>query len=267
MIHLFKRILFKPVYNRWDSLVNRLRKNEKIIHELQNRLRTQEQITEYLIESPIFNQAQNVGFNGQIQRKQIFKGLMNTFPIQSIVETGTWVGNTAGYMVIETGIPVNTVEVNPHIYRLARKRLENYANIFIYQGNSPEFLHRLAETEIADLFTFFYLDAHWGTTLPLKDEITLICNAWKRYIIMIDDFQVPGDDGYRYDSYYNYGPLSLSTFGDLFSKYNLIPFYPAAPSAEETGSKAGCVVLFMEKDVKTAESCNSLVKYHRTEAH
>ena len=49
---------------------------------------------------------------------------------------------------------------------------------------------------------FIYLDAHWEEDLPLAEELAVIARATTRCIVMIDDFQVPGD-GYAYD---NYGP-------------------------------------------------------------
>lgn len=59
---------------------------------------------------------------------------------------------------------------------------------------------------------------------------------------MIDDFQVPGDEGYSYD---DYGPgkrLCLDYLQPL-SQFKLTAFFPTLPSREETGGKRGCVVL------------------------
>ena len=47
---------------------------------------------------------------------------------------------------------------------------------------------------------FFYLDAH-SDDYPLADEIIYIFNNYKNFVMLIDDFQVPNDDGYGYDSY------------------------------------------------------------------
>jgi hypothetical protein len=90
---------------------------------------------------------------------------------------------------------------------------------------------------------FFYLDAHWNADLPLNAELDLIGTHWQSYVIMIDDFQVPDDNGYGYD---DYGPgkvLDLSLLEAQIKKYNLKVFFPAARSNEESGGKRGCVVL------------------------
>ena len=47
----------------------------------------------------------------------------------------------------------------------------------------------------------FYLDAHSDDDYPLQDEIKYIVENYKNFILLIDDFQVPEDDGYGYDSY------------------------------------------------------------------
>jgi hypothetical protein len=44
---------------------------------------------------------------------------------------------------------------------------------------------------------FFYLDAHWNEDLPLAEEIDLIFSRSPCAVVMIDDFEVPGDPGFR----------------------------------------------------------------------
>ena len=48
---------------------------------------------------------------------------------------------------------------------------------------------------------FVYLDAHWAEELPLAEELCIVASAWTRCVVMVDDFQVPGDSGYAYDDY------------------------------------------------------------------
>ena len=47
--------------------------------------------------------------------------------------------------------------------------------------------------------TLFYLDAHGREHLPLGDELDLIHDNYRRWIIVVDDFKVPGDSGYAFD--------------------------------------------------------------------
>jgi hypothetical protein len=60
---------------------------------------------------------------------------------------------------------------------------------------------------------------------------------------MIDDFKVPKDAGYGFDSYGKKQILSMENFGSVFSRNGLTPFFPALSSKEETGAKRGSVIL------------------------
>ena len=87
-----------------------------------------------------------------------------------------------------------------------------------------------------------YLDAHWHGYLPLRDELALIFAHFRAPVIMVDDFKVPGQAGYKYD---DYGPDKALT--PEYLSQCLLPgtsiFYPATPPEEETGSRRGCVVI------------------------
>ncbi|MEO7673976.1 MAG: hypothetical protein ABIU09_07850, partial [Pyrinomonadaceae bacterium] len=87
-----------------------------------------------------------------------------------------------------------------------------------------------------------YLDAHWNADLPLFDEIALIGDNWSDSVVMIDDFEVPGDPGYSFDDYGGDAKLSLEYIQPLLKdKWSV--FFPRAESKDETGFKRGCVVL------------------------
>jgi hypothetical protein len=60
---------------------------------------------------------------------------------------------------------------------------------------------------------------------------------------MIDDFEVPDDRGYRFDRYGEGKSLIRSYIEPFISRDNLSLFYPAAPSADESGAKRGCAIL------------------------
>ncbi|MGH7488291.1 MAG: hypothetical protein ACREMY_22235, partial [bacterium] len=61
-----------------------------------------------------------------------------------------------------------------------------------------------------------------------------------RAVLMIDDFQVPGDPGYSFD---DYGPGKALTSEYLPELNGWGLFYPCAPSSSETGARRGCAVL------------------------
>ena len=92
----------------------------------------------------------------------------------------------------------------------------------------------------------FYLDAHWNNDLPLVEEIDLIFGKAKNAIVLVDDFQVPGDDGYSYDDYGGQKALTREYIDESVRKHNLAAFGPITPSRRETGEKRGCIVLARE---------------------
>lgn len=210
--------------------------------DLQRRLSTLETLVDTLIESPMYEVSDAAGFNGQLERKQLFKGIVTTCGIEALVETGTWIGNTTGYMAEMTQLPVYSSEINPRFYQLAKRRLANFTNIHLAQLDSCQFLRQLSTGDIVTQCVFFYLDSHWYNDLPLREEIALIAGHWQRFVIMVDDFQVPHDRGYGYDRYGSI-TLNLRYIQDMLTSNHLVPFFPTVPSSHESGSCRGCVVI------------------------
>lgn len=142
-----------------------------------------------------------------------------------------------------TGLPVHSSEINRHFHLLARKRLASRKDIDLELGDSVDCLRRLADSPLAGERVFFYLDAHWYENLPLAEELRLIAGHWREFVVMVDDFEVPGDDGYRFDDYGFRRFLTIDCFGKVFRELELLAYFPALPSAQETGARSGCVVL------------------------
>jgi hypothetical protein len=185
----------------------------------------------------------DVGLNGQRARKKIFSDIGSTFRFDAVIETGTWMGDTTGYLATTMRAPVHSCELHVVPHAVAKMRLANLPDVHLARSDSREFLRELTTTLPGDRLCLFYLDAHWHSDLPLAEELRIISAHWRDYVIVVDDFRVPGDDGYRYDSYGRGKVLSVADFGDVFARHNLMPFFPAATSAEESGYKRGCVVL------------------------
>lgn len=196
-----------------------------------------------LIKRPIYAPGDSVGFNGQRHRKGIFSDLLNQFRFETILEAGTWTGNTTAYMAQSSGLRVHSCEINRRFHMLARVRLRTIPGIYLQLSDSRRFLLNCISLGLAGTRSFIYLDAHWYQDLPLREELQIIAENWKEVVIMIDDFQVPGDPGYGHD---NYGPgkeLSMHELAAIFDRLDFVPFFPAQPSTSETGAKRGCVVL------------------------
>ena len=79
--------------------------------------------------------------------------------------------------------------------------------------------------------------------MPLADEINIIRRRWPRFMIMVDDFQVPAA-GYYFDRYPSGLELTLDYLVregvDLAS---MAVLFPTATSSAETSVRRGTLVL------------------------
>ena len=193
--------------------------------------------------------------NGQVSRLEATRQILYRCGIRQIVETGTYRGTTTEWLAT-FGIPVTTIEVDERNYYFSRLRLKNSANVHVELGNSVEVLTRLVNQTDTSAPTFFYLDAHWHDYLPLRDELDLILTHFSAPVIMIDDFKVPGQAGYKYDDYGPNKALTSEYLSQCLSPGTSI-FYPATPPEQETGGRRGCVVITanaaMEAQLTTIE--------------
>lgn len=178
--------------------------------------------------------------NGQRHRRQVVRDLFRAIDFACVVETGTFRGHTTQFFAALTEAPVRGIEVSERYAEFARHRCVGYPNVDISLGDSRSFLRTTLPTMSGP--TFFYLDAHWYDDLPLADEVAMIAESRVPAVVMIDDFEVPGDPGYGFD---DYGPgrrldetLVTGVGADGWSI-----FYPAVAAADESGPARGCVVL------------------------
>lgn len=211
------------------------------IRDIIDRINDLETGIRVLVSSPSFGDDESSGFNGQSGRKRIFLDLVGKYDFSCLVETGTYLGDTTAYMANSTGLPVYSCERNPSLFALARYRLKAVPRISLSNMDAREFLLGLsARPEMVEGECFFYLDAHWGKDVPLREEISIIASRWKRFIIMVDDFEVPGDAGYAHGSY---GTLRRIGISRLRASDELGVYFPTTPSSEERPGATGCVVL------------------------
>ena len=147
-----------------------------------------------------------VAFNDAPEITPIFVFLKHTYHINTVVETGTFKGNTSalfGLLFDE----VHTIENNLDFYATSNQKLKNFSNIHCHLGSSEKVLENLLPS-LQDKTVLFYLDAHWEAFWPLLNEIEEIGKTHKdNCIIVIDDFKVPGRAEIPYDGY---GPHECS---------------------------------------------------------
>lgn len=184
-------------------------------------------------------------FNGQPARLRLVKALIEKCEPWAYFETGTGLGTTTLFFA-NTGRPVFTIELDGRVYGRAWVRLWRYRNVKQFRDDSRKVLRSLFDGhpgEMANRTSFFYLDAHWNEDLPLAEEVDIVFAHCPAAVVMIDDFQVPFDTGFKYDDYGPDQALTASYIEPAIRKYNLGAFYPSAPSKEEGGACRGCVVL------------------------
>ena len=183
-------------------------------------------------------------FNGQESRQAVLGSLLQSYPFDLVIETGTYRGTTTERLRTLTSAPIVTIEVSRRYYEYARKRLSGLADTRTIHGDSAGEIRRLAALPAHDrqANVFAYLDAHWAARLPARWEILELLSGWDSVCIVIDDFKVPTDPGYGYD---DYGPgqvLDLAFLSGLPLE-GVSVFFPRLPAAQETGHRRGWVVL------------------------
>jgi hypothetical protein len=198
-------------------------------------------------------------FNGQCGRQQLFIDVCRSAHFSHIIETGAFRGTTTEYFVRETGLPIYSVESEARYYHYAKYRLRSFSRVHLYFGDSRPFLKDVATHLGRDgSRPFVYLDAHWHSDLPLREEIGIVLNSFDEYVIMIDDFRVPYDSGYGFDQYSEVETLSLEYVARAIEGHRCRIAYPELPSSRESGRRRGCILIFPDKMESRLESAPSL---------
>jgi hypothetical protein len=208
-------------------------------------------------------------FNAQTGRVNIFKAIIDECQPIALVETGSFLATTTCFLAQSTSKPIYTVELDPKNYGYASERLRGYKNVFLEKGDSRSFLRRCASIlNLQNGPVLFYLDSHWEHDLALSEEIEIIFSALPESIVLVDDFQVPGEIGYGYDDYGAGKVLTSEYIAPSCHKFSLVRFFPSIPAHEGTGAKRGCVVLAgSRKIVSMLERINLLRRSIRTNCH
>jgi hypothetical protein len=197
-------------------------------------------------------------FNGQTQRCLLFAALVERLQPAAIIETGSYLGTTTEWMAAFQ-VPVFTCESSEEDFGFAQARLSPIPNVTVTLGDSREFLCSLLEGPLLNArqeVIVFYLDAHWNADLPLAEEVDLVFSSCPKAAVLIDDFEVPDDPAYGFDTYGPNLTLNASYIGAAVREHGLATFYPSTPASAETGMRRGCVVLC--KDALLAETLRTI---------
>jgi hypothetical protein len=172
----------------------------------------------------------DVGFHGDEYLLSLVDYIFRNENVERFVETGTNVGSTLAYVARKyKEIDCFSCEPDIRAFTLAQGHSMALPNAKIYNLDSLTFLERL-KAEVSPPIarnTVFWLDAHgYGFEWPLKEEVQVISSAMERCYMFIDDFKVPGNRSFGYDSYggqecsFDYIKTNIST-----QKYRM--YYPA----------------------------------------
>lgn len=113
-----------------------------------------------------------------------FDILIRLYDIDTIIETGTHVGDTTEYLAqTYPHMKIITCETDSERYHLAEMRLEEYKNVEVVNESSAELLPKLKGKYKNCLY---FLDAHWDKYLPLLDELKNITTG----VVCIHDFDI-----------------------------------------------------------------------------
>lgn len=173
----------------------------------------------------------------------MMRQLIRYFAPTCIIETGSFRGLTTEWFGREFAGPIFSCELSPRYYFQAVKNNESNDNISIVQTDSRLFLAEVGQDDGLSAAPLIYLDAHWEQDLPLQEELEIVHRRFTKFVVVIDDFEVPFDGGYTWDDYGEGKALNLNYISRSEIADCIIGF-PIMPSDEENGARRGaCVVV------------------------
>jgi hypothetical protein len=139
------------------------------------------------------------GFHGNLILHTMVDDIISKLGVTSFVETGTQYAYTTIHVASRhSTLPVFTCEIDPVCFSKSAEKLITYPNISIFMESSEKFIDRLITEKTLGNFPMFFLDAHWNDYWPLLDEVINISKL-SRFIILIDDFMVPGRSQFEHE--------------------------------------------------------------------
>jgi hypothetical protein len=150
----------------------------------------------------------------KIAKYKMLKSYLKKLRLETVVETGTYLGDFVAYMA-GSAKNVYSIEISNPLFNAAKKRFQRSPGIHLELGDSAIILPRILA--IVDAPSLFWLDAHFsgGITLgdenksPIMDELRIILEHSIRHgfdhLVMIDDARdFIGKSGYPAISDINY---------------------------------------------------------------
>lgn len=251
IIYIFKKFPF--IFQLYKNFVLKILKYKYSKNKIQN-------YKLYIKNKKKFINETLPALNGQINRKKIINQILRSKIIFKVYETGSYHGSSSAFFS-KFKIPVHTCEISKDAYLIAKDRLQKFKKTKISNCSSVSLLKKLKKSNRE---IFFYLDAHDPILKnPLSAELDIIFNKFSNFLIMIDDFEVPGDYEYGFDS--DYGRILNLSYIKKFINNNIVIFFPKIKARFETGYKRGSVVISKgAKCIQLCDSINDLKKYNQS---
>jgi FkbM family methyltransferase len=144
-----------------------------------------------------------VGFHGDrhlLRLIDLLAARAHTF-----LETGSNVGSTLGYVARRfPALDCISCEPDPAAHAVAAAHACVRPGVALHRETSQELLRRLARDHVLSLAKplLAWLDAHdHGFEWPLRDEVAFLTGRCARGFLLVDDFRVPHDPRFGWDSY------------------------------------------------------------------
>jgi cephalosporin hydroxylase len=183
-------------------------------------------------------------FNGQIERAKQIRAIAKAFHPTVCIETGTYFGTSTPHLASMVSGKTFTIEINYENFKNAQERItRNFPmlNIQCILGNSVIEMEKvLASLNPESERILAYLDAHWLKEIPTRRELELLCEWGGEWVGIIDDFQVPNDESYLYDSYEDH----IINLSQVPKNWELKVYVPSSPGSVETGARRGTGFVF-----------------------
>jgi len=147
----------------------------------------------------------------QAHKYQNLRNLAKHHKIDTLVETGTWIGGCVQYATHDPSLfkQVYSIELSLDFFQKAQEQFKDQKNLKLFHGDSGEVLPIVLDLLQAP--AIFWLDAHWsgGETAkgdkntPIIEELHAIAkHRIKKHVLMIDDAQDFSVENYpRTESY------------------------------------------------------------------
>jgi hypothetical protein len=185
-------------------------------------------------------------FNGQVRRMSIVAGISENVNAYAVIETGTYLGSSTPYLAGLFKCKTYTIEIESRYAEKARNRfLRNHQKLEIELrvGDSASEIRTILRDIPSNELVIAYLDAHWLDMIPTRQEIESLQHWAGDWIAIIDDFEVPHDNGYKFDIYGQVviGPAIIPTDAMLEV------WVPSESSTFETGVKSGTGYVFSNR--------------------